>query len=246
MDLNIERYGTGERILFVHGSGLNNRIWDRMLDYLISSFDVALIDLPGHGRSSGSGCDSIEDYRDAIFYAISDSDLKGCYMAGHSLGGAIAMSFAARYPHVIKGLILLGTGARLRVLPQILEGVLNDREKTLKEIIRLAFSDKADKGLMEIHYNETLKCPEGIIYRDFCACDRFNIMDKLGLIELPTLIICGKDDKLTPPKYSEYLKAHIKASELVIIEEAGHMLMLEKPEEVATAIKKFIYKSNPL
>ncbi|MCX8111454.1 MAG: alpha/beta hydrolase [Syntrophorhabdaceae bacterium] len=246
MKLNIERFGAGEKIIFIHGAGLNNRIWDNMLNYFITSVEVILLDLPGHGRSPGSGCDSIEGYRDVIFDAIKDSDLEGSYMAGHSLGGAIAMSFASEYPDMLKGLILLGTGARLKVLPQILEGIIKDKEKTLKEIIKLAFSDKTHEVLIGIHYNETIKCPEEIVYKDFYACDRFNFMDKLNSIISPTLIVCGKDDILTPPKYSAYLKTHIKNSELLIIEDAGHMLMLEKPEEVATTIKRFIEQNQPI
>jgi len=242
MALHIERYGKGKKIIFVHGSGLSTPIWYRLRDYLAPFIEVVLIDLPGHGRSPGNGYDSIEGYRDAIFNTIKGSDLEGCYMAGHSLGGAIAMSFAIAYPEMIKGLILLGTGARLKVLPQILEGILSNKEETLKQIIKFAFSDKTDEGLVEIHYHETSKCPEEIVYRDFYACDRFNIMDRLDVISSPTLILCGRDDKLTPPKYAEYLNSRIKNSKLIIIEDAGHMLMLEKPEEVGIAIKGFVEK----
>ncbi|HOV89519.1 MAG TPA: alpha/beta hydrolase [Syntrophorhabdaceae bacterium] len=242
MHINMERYGKGKKIIFIHGSGLSTHIWYGLRDYLSNSLEVVLIDLPGHGMSSGGGYGSIEDYRDAIFNAIKGTDLEGSYMAGHSLGGAIAMSFALKYPELIKGLILLGTGARLKVLPQILEGIVKNKEKTLKEIISLAFSDKSHDELKKIHYNETIKCPGEVIYKDFFACDRFNIMDSLEFIASPTLIVCGEDDKLTPVKYSEYLKNHIKNSELVIIKDAGHMLFLEKPKEIADAIKGFIEK----
>ncbi|HOP86381.1 MAG TPA: alpha/beta hydrolase, partial [Syntrophorhabdaceae bacterium] len=118
MNLNIERYGKGEKIVFIHGSGLNTNIWHKQRDYLSSFFEVILIDLPGHGNSPGNGCDSVEGYRDAIFDAIKESKLEGCYMVGHSLGGAIALSFAISYPQVLKGLILIATGAKLKVFPQ--------------------------------------------------------------------------------------------------------------------------------
>ncbi len=67
-------------------------------------------------------------------------------------------------------------------------------------------------------------------------------MDSLDLIKSPVLIICGKDDNLTPPKYAEHLKSHIRSSELVIIEDVGHMVMLEKPESVNAEIEKFLKK----
>ncbi|HON84642.1 MAG TPA: alpha/beta hydrolase [Syntrophorhabdaceae bacterium] len=242
MTLNIERYGNGEKVVFIHGSGLNTRIWHRQRDYLVRSMEVVLLDLPGHGMSPGDGCESVEGYREAVFNAIREAGIEHCYIAGHSLGGAIAMSFAISYPDITKGLILIGTGARLRVLPQILHGILNDKDKTIKQIIRFAFSDKSEKGLIDEHLNETSKCPPEIIYRDFYACDCFNLMDSLDLIKSPVLIICGKDDNLTPPKYAEYLKSHIRSSELVIIEDAGHMVMLEKPESVNAEIEKFLKK----
>jgi pimeloyl-ACP methyl ester carboxylesterase len=79
-----------------------------------------------------------------------------------------------------------------------------------------------------------------VTLRDFLACDKFNYMDKVENIEYRTLIICGKEDLLTPVKYSQYLKQKIKNSELYIIEEAGHMVMLEKPNEVNQIIERFL------
>ena len=244
MNLNIERYGKGEKIVFIHGSGLNTNIWHKQRDYLSSFFEVILIDLPGHGNSPGNGCDSVEGYRDAIFNAIKESKLEGCYMVGHSLGGAIALSFAISYPQVLKGLILIATGAKLKVFPQLLEGILKDKEKTLREITNFAFSSKADKKLLDYQYNESLKCSSEVIYKDFFACDNFNVMNTINSISLPTLIICGKEDALTPPKYAEFLQKQIKNSTLVLIEDSGHVPLLERPEEVNNAIEKFIKQAN--
>jgi len=67
-------------------------------------------------------------------------------------------------------------------------------------------------------------------------------MDKMNLIKIPCLIICGKDDKLTPPKYAMYFNDKIERSELVLIDEAGHLVMLEKLDEVNQAIEDFIEK----
>lgn len=244
MSLNVERYGRGERIVFIHGSGSNANVWHKQRDYLSSFAEVILIDLPGHGKSPGDGFDSVERYRDAIFNIIKELGLQGCFMAGHSLGGAIAMSFAISYPHILKGLILIATGAKLKVFPQLLEGILKDKEETLKKITKFAFSDKADKEMVDYQYKESFKCPSEVIYKDFYACDNFNVMDSIEKISLPALIICGKEDILTPQKYSEYLNKNIKNSKLVLIDGAGHMPLLEKPDEVNEAIKNFILQSR--
>ncbi|HOP86503.1 MAG TPA: alpha/beta hydrolase, partial [Syntrophorhabdaceae bacterium] len=107
-----------------------------------------------------------------------------------------------------------------------------------------AFSSKADKKLLDYQYNESLKCSSEVIYKDFFACDNFNVMNTINSISLPTLIICGKEDALTPPKYAEFLQKQIKNSTLVLIEDSGHVPLLERPEEVNNAIEKFIKQAN--
>jgi pimeloyl-ACP methyl ester carboxylesterase len=238
--MHVERYGKGEKIIFLHGSGWNARMWYKQRDYLKTSMEVILVDLPGHGESPDHPCNSVEDYGNAIFETIEELRLDKCYVAGHSLGGAITMYLALAYPQVVTGVILISTGAKLKVLPQILEGILKDKEKAVRDIVELAFSQKASSILKDEDFYETMQCSSEVIFRDFNACDHFNLMDSVSRISIPALIICGTDDVLTPQKYSHYLNKEIKGSQLVLIEGAGHMVMWEKPEEVNRAIEKFI------
>ena len=136
--------------------------------------------------------------------------------------------------------MLVGTGVRLRVFPEILEGIMKDKKKTLRSIIEFAISKNAPDSLKKGCFDEMMKCRAEVIYRDFSACDHFNATNALNTINTPALIVCGTDDILTPPKYSRYLHESIKGSELVLIKDAGHMVMLEKPEEVNKAILKFV------
>ncbi len=238
--MHIEKYGQGEKILFIHGSGWNTHMWYSQRDYLKSSMEVVLVDLPGHGESPGNGCDSVEDYRDAIYEMIRELNIEKCYIAGHSLGGAIAISLSLAYPDILKGIILIGTGARLRVLPQILEGIIKDKENTVRNISELAFSKKTTSVLKDQAIYETMKCKGEVVYKDFCACNRFDVMDTINSIRVPALIICGNDDALTLPKYSLYLHEAIYGSQLTLIDGAGHMVMMEKPMEVNRAIEEFV------
>lgn len=215
-------------------------MWYRQRDSLRSFMRVVLIDLPGHGKSPGDGCDSVEEYRDAVYEAIKRLNVGGCYVAGHSLGGAIAMSLALLHPEVVKGIILIGTGAKLKVLPQILEGIQKDKENTTNNIITLAFSKYASSALKKDDFDETMKCRAEVIHKDFSACDRFNAMESITSLVMPALIVCGTDDSLTPPKYSHYLNKAITGSRLVLIQDSGHMVMIERPEEVSSAIKEFV------
>ena len=240
MNLHTERSGRGEKIIFIHGSGWNSRMWYGQRDYLKSSMEVILVDLPGHGESPGNGCETVEEYGDAVYGVIEEANLGQVYVAGHSLGGAIAMSLALSHPSAVKGAVLIGTGAKLKVLPEILEGITKDKEETVKNIVELAFSRKALSSLKATDFEETMKCSAEVIRKDFSACDRFNIMNSVSSLSVPTLILCGTDDSLTPQKYSSYLNKEIRGSKLVLIEDAGHMVMMEKPDAVSRAIQEFI------
>ena len=238
--MHLERYGQGEKVLFIHGSGWNTHMWHNQRDYLKSSMEVMLVDLRGHGESPGDGCDSVEEYRDAVYEMIRELHIGRCYIAGHSMGGAIALSLSLAYPDIIKGIILIGTGARLRVLRQILEGVVNDKENTVTNISGFAFSKKTSSVLKDQAINEMMKCSGEVIYKDFSACNRFDVMDTVNSIRVPALIICGNDDTLTLPKYSLYLHEAIKGSRLTLIDDAGHMVMMEQPMEVNREIERFV------
>jgi pimeloyl-ACP methyl ester carboxylesterase len=240
--LHIERYGEGPAMLFIHGSGCNCRMWERQREYLHSSMEVVLVDLPGHGRSPGDGCDSVKEYADAIYGSMERLYPRGYYVAGHSLGGAIAMSLALLHPSVIEGVVLIGTGARLRVLPEIIEGLLKEKERTLADINRLVFSKGkgAPSSLRDEAFAMMMGCGAEIIRKDFVACDRFDIMSSITSIKAPALILCGEEDALTPVKYSRFLNEKISGSQLVLIEDAGHMAMIEKPDEVSKAIDIFV------
>jgi pimeloyl-ACP methyl ester carboxylesterase len=238
--MHIETYGQGEKVLFIHGSGWNTHMWYGQSDHMKSSMEVLLVDLPGHGESPGDGCDSVEEYSDAINKMINELNTGRCYVAGHSLGGAIALILSLTYPDILKGIILIGTGARLRVLPQILEGIVSDKENTLRNVGSLAFSKKTTSVLKDRAFHEMMKCKGEIIQKDFLACNRFDVMNTASSISVPTLIICGNEDALTLPKYSSYLHEAIYGSQLTLIDDAGHMVMMEKPMEVNRAIEGFV------
>jgi pimeloyl-ACP methyl ester carboxylesterase len=239
---NMAGGGGLRKIAFLHGAGGNSSYWHLQKEYLSSSAEVILVDLPGHGRANGDGFHDIDDYTKSVAETMLSSAPGGWCVAGHSMGGAIAMSLALRYPHLVTSLILMATGARLKVFPQILEGILKDKENTVRNIMQLAFSSKAPPHLVEMGFKEMMKSGEQVTYGDFYACDRFDFMAELASIKIPTLILCGTEDALTPPKYSQHLNREIPGSELVLIPDAGHMVMLEKPDETNRAIEAFLLR----
>lgn len=241
--MEIEEYGSGIPIVFIHGAGGSTLSWAFQITYFEGTNTVILVDLPGHGKSRGPSLASIAGYADALKGAFDDNAITSAFIAGHSMGGAVALDFAIRYPDLARGIVLIGTGARLKVYPEILEGILRDKEKTARMIIDTAFSPTFPAQLKEKVFTEYMKNDAKAIFNDFTACDGFNVMEQLHSVSVPTLVICGTEDRFTPVRYSQYLHDNIPGAELVCIESGGHMVMIEKPGEVNSAIRAFLLKS---
>lgn len=225
-------------VIYIHGSGGTGHVWRNQLQIRVPGFCQVAVDLPGHGRSAGAGAQSIAGYRDFMRAFAGTVFGAPVVLAGHSMGGAVAMTFALNYPGDLKGLILVGTGARLRVAPAVLEAA-HDAEKSAA-LRGYAYSPKTVPSVVQEAEQEYSLTPAQVRHNDFLACDRFDIMDRVKEIRTPALVVCGEDDALTPVKYSRYLEANIPGSCLVVIPAAGHMVMWEQPALVNQAIAEFL------
>jgi pimeloyl-ACP methyl ester carboxylesterase len=182
----------------------------------------------------------VGDYARIVGAFVTKLGLEGVALAGHSLGGAIAQELAIQSPDWLSRIVLLGTGCRLRVLPDVLSGLMGDYENTIDLVNRMMFGPDADPALVGTERETYLDLPPEITHGDLSACDAFDVSDRLSSIRVPALVISGENDRLTPVKYGRYLHRHIPESEMIVIERAGHMMALEKPEDVVAAIRTFI------
>ncbi len=155
------------------------------------------------------------------------------------MGGAITIEIALAHPKFLMGIVLIGSGARLRVAPVIKDEVKRDYVHAAEVIAEWAYSPKSDAKLRKGAIQELLGVPAEVTYGDFQACDHFDRMNEIGGIDLPTMVVCGEDDLLTPVKYSQYLKEKIRDALSVVIPDAGHSVMLEKPGELNNALRSF-------
>ena len=198
------------------------------------------LELPGHGQSDVAQISDIEEYSRIVLEFLKAKKLKSVYLAGHSMGGAVVLASVMSQAELLGGLILIGSGAKLRVKDSILEGVKSDFEATVDAIIGYAFSPTTDPSLVQEGARSLLKCHAGTLHCDFIACDQFDVLSELESITTPALILCGEDDILTPPKYSQLMSDKIQNAQLSIIPQSGHMVMLEQAGIVGELISKFI------
>ncbi len=163
-------------------------------------------------------------------------------LAGHSFGGAITLMYALKHPDELKGIIIIGSGARLRVAPMFLgpceeavRGNPGSWYQMVEEMYRLTPADYK-REIIE----KQKAIGSAVMINDFLCCDKFDVMDRVHEIKLPALIICGELDVMTPVKYASYLAAKIAGSRLVIIPQATHLAFAEKPEVINKAIEDFL------
>lgn len=226
-------------LLCIHGSGGQGEEFLPMLERLQETANVAAIDLPGHGQTPGPGRDEVGDYVAWLADFLEPGPLRPVLL-GNSLGGAIALGVALDHPHLISGLVLWGTGARLKVLPAILQGLRDDFPATVEFLAQMAYAEETDPALKEEGRQAMALTRPEVLLGDYSACDKFDVMKRLDEIELPCLVVCGQGDKLTPLKYSQYLADHIKGARLEVIAQAGHLIHQEQPQAGAAVLADFL------
>ena len=228
-------------VVCIHGAGGNRDSWIPLMRNLAGEGVNSLaLELPGHGQSDVAQISDIEEYSRIVLEFLKAKKLKSVYLAGHSMGGAVVLASVMSQAELLGGLILIGSGAKLRVKDSILEGVKSDFEATVDAIIGYAFSPTTDPSLVQEGARSLLKCHAGTLHCDFIACDQFDVLSELESITTPALILCGEDDILTPPKYSQLMSDKIQNAQLSIIPQSGHMVMLEQAGIVGELISKFI------
>jgi pimeloyl-ACP methyl ester carboxylesterase len=225
------------KLIFVPGAGNTGLVWHYQTQYFT---DSEAISLPGHPE--GKPCTSIDQYAEWLNQYIRGKSHSQIVIAGHSMGGAVAQVYALNYPQDVKALILIDTGARLRVRPEflkLLEDGIDAPAEWLKNLIEPLFSRVAPEVREEV-INGMVTVGVAVQLNDFRCCDKFDIMEIVNRIAVPTLVICGTEDDVAPLKYSQYLVNKIAGARLVVIDGGSHHCFLEKPLAVNGAIEEFL------
>jgi pimeloyl-ACP methyl ester carboxylesterase len=227
-------------IVFVHSSGGIADFWKAQVQGLSERVNTVAVDLPGHGRSGKDGKNTVKDYARGVYEFIETADIPRPIPCGLSIGGAIVLQLLLDYAKHFQAGILIGTGAKLKVLPMIFEAIEKDYSGLVQMLCKFAASEKTAPEVIQPYRDDLQKCDPQVTLGDFKACNGFDVMGRLAEISVPVMVISAQDDKLTPPKYADFLESAISNPTRAHILDAGHIAPMEKPQEVNQAIIEFL------
>ena len=224
------------KLVFVHGAGESSLHFYPQMRHFRNS---KAIDLPGHPL--GRPCTSIEGYAEWVRGFVAARRYTDVVLCGHSMGGAIAQHYALTYPEELKGLILISTGARLRVHPRYLQAVKEAKSNSARWLEEHKASlARVDHDVQQILMRRAAEIGPAVEHNDLLCCDKFDVMDRVHEIRMPTQVVCGAEDVMTPVKYSDYLADGIVGARKTILEGATHYVQLEHSPEVNRTIESFL------
>jgi pimeloyl-ACP methyl ester carboxylesterase len=227
-------------LVLIHGAGGSHLYWPPEIRRL-TGLRVLALDLPGHGKSGGRGQQSIAGYVQSVIDWLQAMEIYKANFTGHSMGAAICLDLALNYPDQVNALCLIGSGAKLRVHPEIIQNLASETtfHRAITHIIAHGFSPTTPQRLKELAEKRMLQTRQSVLYSDFTACDAFDVTGRISHVVQPTMIIHGNDDRLVPKRYAQFLADQIPNARLEIVPDAGHMVMLEKPLLVSDIMKIF-------
>jgi pimeloyl-ACP methyl ester carboxylesterase len=250
--LHVIARGDGPPVVFAHGVTLSSRVWAKQFEsFPDAGFRAIAFDGRGHGESTvGDTGHSIENLAEDVRSILETLDLRNVVLVGHSMGGMAVQAFAVHHADVAKervsGLVLMSTASRSvtsdarRVrggLERATVAVPNlasfMRQRNLGLLItRLGFGDAPHPSHVEATRQMLASCSRATIREASRALLSFDVTAGLSSVKLPTLVLVGTADILTPPRDSRQIAALLPEAELVELTGAGHMLMYERTEEV--------------
>ena len=244
-----DRGGDGSTILCVHGSGGHHGVWKGQFR-LSDERPVAALDLSGHGESedfdadpedfeSEPGWATLSAYADDVLAVADETDAD--VLVGNSLGGAVILHIALEREFAPSALVLVGTGAKLGVLDDLLRWLDEEFERVVEFLHGpdRFFHDPPEK--LVTRSEQTMReAGQDVTRRDFLTCHRFDVREDIGELTTPALALTGEHDQLTPPWNHEYLADEMPNCEYTTIEDAAHLSMLERPAAFNEAVREFL------
>jgi pimeloyl-ACP methyl ester carboxylesterase len=237
-------------VVFVHGGEQDHSVWALQSRYLAHhGYAVLALDLPGHGRSGGAPLASIETLADWLVALLDAAKARAAALVGHSMGSLVALECAARYPQRVERIALIGTAFPMRVSPDLLEAT-RSREPEAHRMINVwshsglaPYPSNPGPGFSVMGANLRLmqRQKPGTLHADFTACDRYTAgFERAAQVKCAALFLVGKLDAMTPARAGRDLARAVSGSVVKVLDDGGHNLMGEKPDEVLDALVEFL------
>lgn len=234
-------------IVLLHGAGFDHTTWALHSRWFAHhGFSVLAPDLPGHGRSGGAPLATIADMADWTAALLDAAGATTARLVGHSMGSLIALETAARHPAKVSALSLIGTAATMTVGPDLLRAAkANDHDAIdMVSIWGLGFQAELGGSLapglwMYTGAQRVLEqCRPGVLFNDLSACNAYQgALAAAAQIKVPATLILGERDMMTPARAGKALAAALPNSRTVVLSGAGHMMMVERPDELLAALQ---------
>jgi pimeloyl-ACP methyl ester carboxylesterase len=227
--------------VLIHGAGGDHLYWPASIRRLAGQ-TVLGIDLPGHGKSSGNSQQSLWSYAGWLADFLTQIGYYQVVLVGHSMGGCLALAMALEYPGQVAGLGLISTAPHIDFSGDLLNLAAHPASFPLvvEALTHLAFSPSTDLNLVQDASRRLSETRPSLLYSDLMACAVFDAHARLNAIKVPTLVMTGMDDQITPPGSARALAVSLPNASVYIIPAAGHMAPLEQPDEVAGRLGQFL------
>jgi pimeloyl-ACP methyl ester carboxylesterase len=234
-------------IVLLHGAGFDHTSWALHSRWFAHhGYGVLAPDLPGHGRSPGAPLPTIAEMADWTAALLDAAGAAKARLVGHSMGSLIALETAARHPAKVTALSLIGTAATMTVGPDLLKAAeTNDHSAIdMVSIWGLGFAAELGGSLapgLWMHFGAERvleQCKPGVLFSDLSACNSYqNALAAAARVSVPATLILGERDMMTPAKAGKALAAALPNSRTVVLRDAGHMMMAERPDELLAALQ---------
>ena len=246
--------GQGTPLLFVHGFPLSRGAWSKQVAGFKGSYRVIASDLRGLGESEATpGPAPMSRFAEDLYALMQHLGTGPVILAGHSMGGYVALAFAKAFPLSLRGLVLVGTKAGADT-PEGAAARRATAEKVRAEGSAVVVDAMAPKMLSASNADAAMAAavlglmapskPEGVISALLGMALRPDAGNWLGTIRVPTLVITGADDTIIPPSESEALAKAIPGAQLKLIPQAGHLVAFEQAKGFNAALGDWLKSSN--
>lgn len=225
-------------VLLLHRAGGSSRHWEGQLEGLSGERLLIAPDLPGHGRTPGPSLSTIAEMAALVSRLLDELELRDLLLVGHSMGGAVALELALERPDLAAGLLMVASGAKLRVAAPVLDAIRDHFDQLPQLMGRMIFGPATPPEVVREQLPQIFDATAEVVLSDLEACQAFDAEPRLGRLSIPVRVLAGKDDVLTPPRLGRRLVERVDGARLEVVPGAGHLLPQERPDVVNRAIRE--------